>query len=89
MRRVVAVLRHRDVDVELAIDVVQLGCPDVRVRRRRLVDNRACRGPLREVGGARDLDVAARSVEEVIVVAVLKNPRIRAGSGLDCCRGGL
>ena len=61
--RIVAVLCHRDVDVESAIDVVQLWSPHIRVPRWRGVHDGARFGPLSEVARARDLDVATGRVE--------------------------
>ena len=83
MLRVVAVLRHRDVDVERALDEVQLRRPQVGVRRRRTVNSHTTIGPLREVVGLGDLDVAAGGVEKIVRVAMPEDPRIRALTALD------
>ena len=80
---VVSVLVHGDIDVELAVDVVQLGSPYTAKRSRRRVNDRAGRGPLREVRRTSNLNVVAGGVEEVVEVSMLEDPGVSAATGLD------
>ncbi len=66
MLRVIAVDRHGDIDVERALNVLQLRRPHVGERGGRGVDGRTGLSPLCEVARLSDLNVAAGSVGEVV-----------------------
>jgi hypothetical protein len=81
--RIVPVI-HGDVDVELAVDLVQLGRPDISQARAQVVYLYALRRPrAADVRRLRDADVPAGGVREVVDVVERDHPRVRGAAGND------